>query len=29
MKMANQMFPVIVINAGRTANIVFLKEVQF
>jgi hypothetical protein len=29
MKMANQMFPVIVINAGRTANIIFLKEVEF
>jgi len=29
MKMANQMFPVIVINAGRTANIIFLKEVKF
>jgi len=29
MKMANQMFPVIVINAGRTANIIFLKGVKF
>jgi conjugal transfer pilus assembly protein TraB len=29
MKMANQMFPVIVINAGRTANVVFLKSVKF
>jgi conjugal transfer pilus assembly protein TraB len=28
MKMANQMFPVIVVNAGRTANIIFLKGVK-
>lgn len=28
MKMANQMFPVVVINAGRTANIIFLKSVK-
>lgn len=28
MKMANQMFPVIVINAGRTGNVIFLKGVK-
>ena len=29
MKMANQMFPVIEINAGRVADVIFLKGVRF